>query len=49
MIDSRMDGAQDHRQSLVDKDKDEGDLWEVSWVADLSASAQRHANTLDHL
>lgn len=47
MIDSRVDRAQDHRQSLVDKDEDEGDLWEVSRVADLSASAQGHANTAE--
>lgn len=40
VIDSRVDRAQDHRQSLVDKDEDEGDLGEVSRVADLSASAR---------
>lgn len=44
VIDSRVDGAQDHRQSLVDEDEDEGDLGEVSRVTDLSASVQRHAN-----
>lgn len=41
MIDSGVDRAQDHRQGLVDKDEDEGDLLEVSWEADLSASAGR--------
>lgn len=44
VIDSRVDRAQDHRQSLVDEDEDEGDLGEVSRVTDLSASVQRHAN-----
>lgn len=41
VIDSGVDRAQDHRQGLVDKDEDEGDLLEVSWEADLSASAVR--------
>lgn len=41
VIDSGVDRAQDHRQGLVDKDEDEGDLLEVSWEADLSASAGR--------
>ncbi|TNN65851.1 hypothetical protein EYF80_023851 [Liparis tanakae] len=42
VIDSRVDRAQDRRQSLVDEDEDEGDLGEVSWVAGLPAPAQRH-------
>lgn len=48
MIDSRVDRAQYHRQSLVDEDEDEGDLREVSGVADLPASAeqQEHSSTL---
>lgn len=49
MIDSCVDGAQDHRQSLVDEDEDEGDLGKVSWVADLLASGQRHTNASHHL
>lgn len=39
VIDSGVDRAQDHRQGLVDKDEDEGDLLEVPGEADLSASA----------
>lgn len=49
VIDSRVDGAQDHRQGLVDKDEDEGDLLEVPGEADLSASAggtTRQADTV---
>lgn len=41
VIDSRVDRAQYHRQSLVDEDEDEGDLREVSGVADLPASAEQ--------
>lgn len=41
MIDSRVDGAQYHRQGLVDEDEDEGDLREVSGVADFSTSESR--------
>lgn len=40
-----MDRAEDHRQGLVDKDEDEGDLGEVPGVADLSASGQGNTNT----
>lgn len=49
VIDGCVDGAQDHRQGLVDEDEDEGDLGKLSWVADLFASAQRHTNTAHHL
>ena len=45
VIDSRVDRAQDHRQSLVDEDEDEGDLGEISRVADLSASARGDTQT----
>lgn len=46
VIDSRVDRAQNHRQSLVDEDEDEGDLREVSGVADLPASAEQRETQL---
>lgn len=45
MIDGRVDRAQDHRQGLVDEDENQGNLWEVSGVADLSTSADTHTHT----
>lgn len=45
VIDSRVDRAQYHGQSLVDEDEDEGDLRQVSRIADLPAPAEQRKHS----
>lgn len=45
VIDSRVDRAQYHGQSLVDEDEDEGDLRQVSWIADLLAPTEQRKHS----
>lgn len=40
VVDHAVDGAQDHRQGLVHKDEDHGDLGKVLWVGQLLTSVK---------
>lgn len=45
VVDHAVDGAQDHRQGLVDEDEDHGDLREVLGVRQLLAPVGKQTHT----